>query len=643
MSSDFLAENVTYSGVLKQTSVAAKGTILASDVSNDFVSLTIGTDNNVLIADSSASSGISWGILGGTAGIATVGPPDADFANVKAAVDAGHKYICIINDLTEPVPVVFSGSLLLCIGPGVTYDNASTGDWFQGAGPLYVRGSGTSSTTGVGSTIILAIVGVTDAFSSATYLITENVRFESNGLHRINESGTAQINTCVFGDFGATASSYEFSSAPTITNCIFESPSTFTSCCTISNCTFKAAADIELTDGNDVIFEGNLLGETGASGECDMLISGTTTTTSITGNIFKHGELTIEGTLNTSNISNNSWFDQTTDGITIDTNVNTTVISGNTLHHITITTSTATETNIIGNTLVSSINLTGGDLIDSNIIGNRCQSVLITGDVTGSNIGQNQFSTSVDALNISGNISRTILSDNTADDDGGGGTNANFIIGGTASLSSVCNNRVGGDLEINGLTIDSCFIIGNLVNQRKILFTTGPAVITKTSICDNFAGDEIAIGVSSDCVICGNFCAHNDAASMSVTSLIRSNFSNNNVDESLTIGSSNNSTIVGNVVHSSSITFTTTVRRSCISANKSNGLIFSGDVETSTVSANRGGAITFSANIATTNVNGNYCTSLTASTSSGSSLVTSNIHGATFTGFGGDTTANNIA
>ena len=263
-------ENIVLTGTFTRSSNTT-GTLIAGNGTN-FINVAVGTDGQVLVADSGESAGIKWdNTAAGGAGCVTVGTAGADFTTIAAAYAAGNDYICVITSVTETAAIdIASDQLYIVLNPGINVSNtiAAAATWFTGdTSTLSIVGAGVnleSSAAGISSRMTLQS-GQALRSGTTAELQTRGVRYTGAGTN-ILISGSSQVQNCKFD--GATRFDLdEFEQYLYVTNCFFEVPVQIDSTtgldpktAIVSNNMFIGNADITVDGVNDLVFEGNTLG-----------------------------------------------------------------------------------------------------------------------------------------------------------------------------------------------------------------------------------------------------------------------------------------------------------------------------------------------------------------------------------------------
>lgn len=149
----------------------------------DWVRQGVGTNDQVLTADSAESSGVKWADASGGGASkydATVGATGADYTTVKAAVDDGKSRLLVIDDTTETADTVKTGALLIHVQAGVTLNFGDYKITNSDGTPFYISGDGYASE------ITWAPDSDKDLFSSSAslddhYSYLKNLYIDHNG------------------------------------------------------------------------------------------------------------------------------------------------------------------------------------------------------------------------------------------------------------------------------------------------------------------------------------------------------------------------------------------------------------------------------------------------------------------------------
>jgi hypothetical protein len=133
--------------------VTAKGDILAASASGVIDNLAVGTNNQVLTADSAQTLGVKW---------ATVAVPTLD---LTINAQTGTTYTLVAGDVNKLVTLNNASAITLTIPSGVFTTGQQVNIQQLGAGQVTVTGNGTSTFTGTGTKL-------RTAFSAATLVCT---------------------------------------------------------------------------------------------------------------------------------------------------------------------------------------------------------------------------------------------------------------------------------------------------------------------------------------------------------------------------------------------------------------------------------------------------------------------------------------
>ena len=159
LTSDDLTYFTTESGIaataIQETIVAAKGDLIAATANDTVTRLSVGTNNQVLTADSAETAGIKWAAIPaqiasqtGNSGkyLSTNGTTTAWTAPLDLTLNAqtGTTYTAVIGDKDKLITLTNASGITLTIPSGVF----AVGDSFNiaqlGAGQVTIVGSGTS-------------------------------------------------------------------------------------------------------------------------------------------------------------------------------------------------------------------------------------------------------------------------------------------------------------------------------------------------------------------------------------------------------------------------------------------------------------------------------------------------------------------
>ena len=129
----------TADNAVPESIVTAKGDILAASASGVIDNLTVGTNNQVLTADSAQTLGVKW---------ATVAVPTL---NLTINAQTGTTYTLVAGDLNKLVTLNNASAITLTIPSGVFTTGQQVNIQQLGAGQVTVTGNGTSTFTGTGT------------------------------------------------------------------------------------------------------------------------------------------------------------------------------------------------------------------------------------------------------------------------------------------------------------------------------------------------------------------------------------------------------------------------------------------------------------------------------------------------------------
>jgi hypothetical protein len=150
----------TADAAVPESIVTAKADLLVASASGVVDNLAVGTNNQVLTADSSATLGVKWAT-----------PTDVNLTfNAKAA-----NYTLIASDVNKLVTMSDAGTLTLTVPSGVFTTGQQINVQRIGAGAVQIRNNGTSVLTSTGATSTAPDLRA--QFSAATIICTSSNNF----------------------------------------------------------------------------------------------------------------------------------------------------------------------------------------------------------------------------------------------------------------------------------------------------------------------------------------------------------------------------------------------------------------------------------------------------------------------------------
>ena len=129
----------TANAAVPSSVVTAKGDILAASASGVVDNLAVGTNNQVLTADSAQTLGVKW---------STITVPTLD---LTINAQTGTTYTLVAGDLNDLVTLSNANPITLTIPSGVFTTGQQVNIQQLGAGQVTVTGNGTSTFTGTGT------------------------------------------------------------------------------------------------------------------------------------------------------------------------------------------------------------------------------------------------------------------------------------------------------------------------------------------------------------------------------------------------------------------------------------------------------------------------------------------------------------
>jgi hypothetical protein len=156
----YTAGVATADAAIPETVVTAKADLLVASASGVVDNLAVGTNNQVLTADSAATLGVKWAT-----------PTDANLTfNAKTA-----NYTLIASDVNKLVTMSDAGTLTLTVPNGVFTTGQQINVQRLGAGAVQIRNDGTSVLTSTGATSTAPDLRA--QFSAATIICTSSNNF----------------------------------------------------------------------------------------------------------------------------------------------------------------------------------------------------------------------------------------------------------------------------------------------------------------------------------------------------------------------------------------------------------------------------------------------------------------------------------
>jgi len=592
----------------------------------DIKSLT-SVDGSVIITDNITEIDLS--VISVNTGMVTVGITlNADFPTIAEAVTAMNCNLRIITDVVETQQTDLSincNHLRFEMVPGITLSNniPSANPWFIGDNTLLtINGAGSTIDFISGSTSSKIILQNNQTFRDGlnAELDVSQVRFTGSGVNNI-VGGSSRVHNCRFD--GATQFNLSlFERSIYITGCLFTVPSLLDreagplKSAIITENIFEDGASVLINGTNSLIFSNNILGKSSAT---NMIISGTLCdNTTISNNIFKFSQLTIDAiNLNNSIISNNIVDDITINGI-----VENCTFESNSCDFFTINgiiDNLTMDANILINDLVF-----GGLIINSTITDNKCRNCTFHSTM-GNNGNPTAFSSNAirrDLL-VVGRVrsttitSNTILRNCTFNERLGSGSgpvlfgnnvvDGNFLVVGNIIETSISNNNLGSS-QLNGNLVRSIFshnlvflngninflgnVFGCVINNNRgnnILFdgnvglSTAPVTFQNNAARTNFTCTGVVIaflfstnyisGVCHFSNLVGDLSGRVNISSNSLGSLnmddniINVAISNNNMISTVLNSTMTNCTFTGNILGDTTTTGSLEINGSITTTN----------------------------------------------------------------------------
>jgi hypothetical protein len=156
----YTAGVATADAAVPESIVTAKADLLVASASGVVDNLAVGTNNQVLTADSTATLGVKWAT-----------PADANLVfNAKTA-----NYTLIASDVNKLVTMSDAGTLTLTVPNGVFTTGQQINVQRLGAGAVQIRSDGTSVLTSTGATSTAPDLRA--QFSAATIICTSSNNF----------------------------------------------------------------------------------------------------------------------------------------------------------------------------------------------------------------------------------------------------------------------------------------------------------------------------------------------------------------------------------------------------------------------------------------------------------------------------------